>query len=299
MFKIRSQVGPINYLNSTYWHFRTIGMGTINFRKAALRLASEAATTGLFTTSLGMSERFLKEKSPNFWHMHDRILKPQLPGFGWWIWKPEFIKVCLEMIPEHHGLMYLDAGSWISQQSQDLATLNNFFELATRETVLGSNSQNFIEEEYCSKEMMDLLGLDQDKRKSNQFSAGFLIVINNKKGREFVANWSELLCKDEHKYLIHQSSVKNPDLVLRHHMYDQAVFSCLMKKNNVTSVPTGDRSSEGVIRAIRHRYAYAVNETNRFKIIFYNLLHFLSRIRLFFLRRFTTNDILIESHDFE
>ena len=297
MVEINSQLQRNIYPTSSSWHFRTIGMGTVNYRKAARRLAAEAAATGLFSSSLGMSESFLKEKSPNFWHKHHRILKPQISGFGFWIWKPEFIKVCLEMIPENHGLLYLDAGSWISQQSQDLATVSTFFELATRETVLGSNSQNFIEEEYCSTEMMDLIGLDNDKRKSNQFHAGFLIIINNKKGREFVANWSQLLCEDEHKYLLHRSSVENPDLVLRHHMYDQAVFSCLMKKNNVTSVPTGDRSSEGAIRAIRHRYAYGVNESNRFKITFFNLLHFLSRIRLYFLRKVTRNHLLIESHE--
>ena len=203
------------------------------------------------------------------------------------------------MIPENHGLLYLDAGSWISQQSQDLAMVSTFFELATRETLLGSNSQNYIEEEYCSTEMMDFLGLENDKRKSNQFQAGFLIIINNKKGREFVANWSELLCKDEHKYLLHRSSVETPNLVLRHHMYDQAVFSCLMKKNNATSVPMGDRSSENAIRAIRHRYAYGVNESNRFKIIFFNLLGFLSQTRLYLLRKFTRNHLLIESHESE
>jgi hypothetical protein len=298
MFEIDSQFQPSTYRNKNSWHFRTIGMGTINYRKAALRLAAEAASTGLFTSSLGMSERFLKEKSPSFWQKHHRILRPQVPGFGWWIWKPEFIKVCLEMIPEHHGLLYLDAGSWISQQPQDLATVSTFFELATTETLLGSNSQNFIEEEYCSTEMMDLLGLDDGKRKSNQFWAGFLIIINNKKGRDFVASWSELLCKDEHKYLLHRGSAETPDLVLRHHMYDQAVFSCLMKKNNVTSVPTGDRSNEGVIRAIRHRYAYTIHETNRLKIAYYNCLHFLSRIRLYFLRRFNRNHLLIESHKY-
>jgi hypothetical protein len=297
MFEINSQLKPGIFPNSNSWHFRTIGMGTVNYRKAALRLATEAASTGLFSSSLGASERFLMEKSPIFWHKHHRILKAQLPGFGWWIWKPEFIKACLAAIPENHGILYLDAGSWISQQTQDLTTLNTYLDLANKETLLGSNSQNFIEEEYCSTELMDLLGLNDDQRKSNQFLAGFLMIINNKKGREFVANWSELLCKDDHKYLLHQFSEENDNRVLIHHMYDQAVFSCLMKKNNVTAVPTGDRSTEGAIKSIRHRYAYAINETNKSKITFYNFLYFLSRTRLYFLRRFTSNNFLIESHE--
>jgi hypothetical protein len=299
MFEIDSTLRPSIYRDNSSWHFRTIGMGTMNYRKAALRLASEAASTGLFSSSLGMSERFLIENSSSFWHKHYSILKAQIPGFGWWIWKPEFIKVCLDMIPEDHGILYLDAGSWISQRSQDLIKLSTFLELATKENLLGSNSQEYIEEEYCSAELMDLLGLDYEKRKSNQFWAGFLIIINNKKGREFIANWSDLLCQDGHKYLLHQNSVDTPNIVLRHHMYDQAVFSCLMKTNNVTSVPTGDRSTDGVIRGIRHRYGYAVNETSRLTIIFYKSLQFFSRVRLYFLRRITRNHLLTGLYEHE
>lgn len=261
------------------WHFRTIGMGTINYRKAATRLAREVESTGLFESSLGSSEEFLRTRSKEFWKNHEEVLKARVPGFGWWIWKPEFVRLSLEDIPEGDGLFYLDSGSYVSTDEKGLVEVRNMLELAQKVSVVAAHGQSFVELNYSSSQLMDLLNLSDAHRNSPQHYAGFLLVLNDKKGKDLVQDWCRLACANQHEYLFPSShSVSDGSLI--HHMYDQAILSCLVKGNGVTSIEIGDKGKNGTVRVIRHRYAYGVNE-NRSSIIFlYRLIGFVSRVRL-------------------
>ena len=261
------------------WHFRTIGMGTINYRKAAKRLAQEVESTGLFISSIGSSEEFLINRSKEFWKNHEEVLKARVPGFGWWIWKPEFIARCLEEIPEGDGILYLDAGSYVANSQAALLEIQRMLILASKESVVAAHGQPFVESNYSSTELMDLLRLTPSQRKSPQHWAGFLLVSNNQKGRRFVDDWRHLACVNQHEYLIPSQRVPR-DSQLIHHMYDQAILSCLVKSNGETSIEIGDKQIDGAIRGIRHRYAYGSNEKRSFVILFYRLIGFASKTRL-------------------
>lgn len=261
------------------WHFRTIGMGTINYHKAASRLAREVESTGLFSSSIGHDEEFLKNHTTEFWQNHKDVLKARVPGFGWWIWKPEFIGQCLEEIPEGDGILYLDAGSHVAHSSAAVQEIQKMLILASEDSVVAAHGQTFVELNYSSSELMDLLGLTNSQRKAPQHWAGFLLVLNNKKGRKFVGDWRHLTCANHHEYLIpSRSSLQDHDLI--HHMYDQAILSCLVKSTKQTSIEIGDRQLDGAIRGIRHRYGYGIDENRSIVIFMYQLIAVASRIRL-------------------
>jgi len=261
------------------WHFRTIGMGTTNYRKAATRLAREVESTGLFETSFGSSEEFLKNISPEFWKNHEGVLKARVPGFGWWIWKPEFILRSLEGVPEGDGILYLDAGSYVANSASALQEIQRMLILAAKDSVVAAHGQPFLEFKYSSAELMNLLGLTPSQRRSSQHWAGFLLVLNNQKGRKFVEAWRYLACAKQHEYLI-PSRRAPQDSQLIHHMYDQAILSCLVKSEGVTSIEIGDKQIDGAVRGIRHRYAYGADEKRSFIIFFYRLIAFASKLRL-------------------
>lgn len=276
----------------TIWHFRTIGLGTINYRAASRRLAKEVSVTGLFQTSIGYDEKFIKRSSPVFWSNHQNILKARTHGFGWFIWKPEFIKLCLDQIPKGHGLMYCDAGNYVSSRKTDTDTLKSYFNLAFETNVVGSNSQNYLEENWSSKEVMDLFNLKEIDKKSNQFLGGFLLVINSKEGNLFVKTWSETTCLNKHEYLL-PSLVSPTKGVSANHRHDQSILSCMLKTQFKPSVDIGDKSTPGCVRAVRHRYGYSLNSGNYLKIVFFKLISYFSRVRLAIERRLVKNSLYL------
>jgi len=276
----------------TNWHFRTIGLGTVNYRAASKRLAKEAKSTGIFKTSIGYNEKILKDFSPKFWNDHKTILKARTPGFGWYVWKPEFIKICLANIPQGHGLMYCDAGNYISTKKSDLELLSTYFNLASEQNIVASNDQNFVEEQYSSADLMNLLLLDSKDRKSNQFMAGFLLITNTPEGINFANSWSTLACINDHNYLIPESNVsdiKGFDT----HRHDQAILSCLLKRNSKISVKIGDKINDGCIRAVRHRFGYRFKNPNFVSMVFYKTIAIISRFRLAVERRIFKNALYL------
>ena len=261
------------------WHFRTIGLGSINYKLAAKRLALEAYSTGLFETSYGLNENFIKNKNLKFWRDHENILKSRFPGFGWWIWKPEFVRLSLESIPSGDGLMYLDAGSYINRNKTSIKKIAQYLNFASVNELVGSNSQDFKEAEYCSKKVSDLLSLTSEDLASNQFYGGFLLIKKNLVTCSLVDRWCELACQNDHEYLIPK------DKQCIHHAYDQAILSALLKNHGAKSIEVGDKNNLGAIRMIRHRYAYSYDNRNFLKKYFYNLIAFFSQVRLFIERR--------------
>lgn len=267
---------------SNVWHFRTIGLGTINYRRASKRLAKEASSLGLFETSKGYDEKYIRKFSPDFWNAHKNMLRARNPGFGWWVWKPEFIRMCLERLPEDHGVMYSDAGNYIGTTPSDSQNISIYLNLASKHNVIGSNSQDFIEKDWSSPDLMNLLDLDASDRNSNQFLGGFLLVTNTPEGRNFVSKWSKLVCIENHRFLMPSlNSNDSPN----NSSHDQSILSCLLKKASKPSVYIGDKTKLGSIRAVRHRFGFPFHDANKSSVVIFKTIFFLSRIRLGLERR--------------
>lgn len=269
------------------WHFRTIGLGTVNYRGRARRLAKEARSTGLFKTAVGFDEKYLRRNSKVFWRNHRDILKSRTHGYGFYIWKPEFIKSALSKIPENHGLMWCDAGNLISREPADLEILSNYLNLASEANIVGSNSQDFLERDWSPLELMDYLNLTKSDRDSSQFFGGFLLITNTPEGRQFVKKWADLACQENHRFLFPQtssSSTKNPS-------YDQGILSCLLKSWSKPSVYIGDGKNLGCVRAVRHRFAYSFDSKNYIEKGFFNLIASLSKLRIAIEHRIFKNSL--------
>lgn len=264
------------------WHFRTIGLGSINYRFASKRLAKEVSNIGLFSTSIGYDEKFLKKFSPEFWSDHKNILKARNPGYGWWVWKPEFIRMCLERIPDGHGLMYSDAGNYIGTTQRDSENISAYLNFASEHNVVGSNSQDFVEKDWSSPDLMNLLNLNDSARNSNQFLGGFLLITNSLEGRDFISKWANLVCIENHRFLIPGPDSDNSSHQRSH---DQSVLSCLLKQASKPSVYVGDKSNLGSIRAVRHRYGFSFHNASKTSVVIFKTIYIFSRIRLALQRR--------------
>jgi len=265
---------------------------------ASSRLAQEAKLTGLFETSVAHRENILRKEAPTFWKEHRKVLKARVPGYGWWIWKSEYIRLALRNIPEGHGLMYCDAGNYISNQKEDIKLLISYLNLTSEKYIIGSSSQDFIEEQSSSRQLMDHLKLSLEDRLSNQFMAGFLLIMNNKEGIEFVNKWCDLTCESNHKYFFPETNNTNFKNVILP-SYDQSIFSCLLKSYSKPSINIGDKSNPGCVRAVRHRLGSKYINPSIISISFFKCILFLSKIRLAFERRVFINSLKIRPENHE
>lgn len=267
------------------WHFRTAGMGTHNYRSAARRLANEAADTGLFQTSKGLSEKQIRLLMPAFWTEHKQILKARVQGFGWYIWKPYFIHEMLNSIPEGDGLLYLDSGCTISNGKESIEKIADYLKIAEKYGVVGSNSDPYIEQNYTSEDLMTRYKLTPEQRTSNQYCAAILFVVNNLEGREFINEWRQMVCAESHRWVLPETySLPNHSQFI-HHMHDQAVLSCLLKYHQKPSIVTGTKVTFGAIRLSRHRYGYRLDNHSLITKTYFDYLGKMSKIYLAIQRR--------------
>jgi hypothetical protein len=267
------------------WHFRTVGMGTYNIRAAAHRIVNEAADTGLFQTSKGFSEKQIRLLMPTFWTEHKQILKARIPGFGWYIWKPYFIHEMLNSIPEGDGLLYLDSGCTISKSKESFDQIADFLKIAEKYGIVGSNSDAYTEQNYTSEDLMTRYKLTPEQRISNQYCAALLFVVNDFAGREFTNEWRQMVCSDNHKWVLPQSYSLPNNSQFIHHMYDQAILSCLLKYHQKPSVITGTKETLGAIRLSRHRYGYSLDNHSLITKMCFDFLGKISKIYLAVQRR--------------
>lgn len=267
------------------WHFRTIGMGSINYRLASRRLAIEATSTGLFQTSQGLTESEFAKLSPIFWQQHRNVLKPRVPGFGWWVWKPYFILETLLALPEGDGLLYLDAGSVIKQDAKSIAEIQKHMALTVLQGVTGSNSDSYEEQMYSSNDILNHFSLSNSQRLDSQYYGGLLYVINTQEGRHFVREWCRLVCEEEHRWLLPKEFVVPNHVDFHHHMHDQAILSCMMKAGSKIPVEVGNEGVEGPIRLARHRYGYSFFERRVLVRLPFEVINLLQRYFLALQRR--------------
>ncbi len=281
------------------WHFRTLGMGSLNYRATARRLAREASSTGLFKTSLGLNERDFRLADADFWRDHVNVLHARVPGFGWWVWKPYFILNSLLSIPEGDGLLYLDAGCVIKSDKESVRKIEEYMALTLIRSMLGSNSDFFPEEMYTSRDLLDYFKLTQEQRSESQYAAGIVFVINDSKGRAFIREWCQLVCIDDHKWLIplEENAPNHKDF--KHHMYDQPSFSCLMKTHCGFSVDIGNKDVDGAIRAARHRYGFRFQESRFYIKFFFQCFYLSSRVNLALQRRLFRESLAVRPSSHE
>lgn len=281
------------------WHFRTLGMGSVNYRSAARRLAQEASRTGLFETSVGFNERDFRIENSDFWKDHKSVMHSRVPGFGWWSWKPYFILNSLLSIPEGDGLLYLDAGSVIKSDEESVLKIREYMDLISASSIMGSNTDFFPEEKYTSRDLLDYLRLTNQQRSESQYCAAIAFIVNDSKGRAFVREWCYLVCVDDHKWLIPLETNVAIHKDFKHHMYDQSSFSCLMKTYFGLSVDTGNKDVDGAIRLARHRYGFGLQESRPHIKFFFQFLHLANRVNLAIQRRLFKGSLVRRpnSHD--
>jgi len=165
---------------------------------------------------------------PLFVKQHASILN-QKKGAGFWLWKPWIILKTLESIPENEILIYADTGLLFRNP------INSLIDLTHQQDII---LFEYDPEKYWGKpinvtkrEVFKALDCDTEQcHQGKHVWAGFLILKNTPKSRDFIKRWLELCCNeklltDDLDPLVQQHSD------FKKHYHDEAILNALYNKN--------------------------------------------------------------------
>jgi len=98
------------------WLVCTAGLGSEDFRGAALRVAQEAMSLPGVSASIVITEQNLREFTPETLAAYSRYLNQKHPGFGYYTWKSEIVQSGLRgVFGNYLGVIWIDAGCEINK----------------------------------------------------------------------------------------------------------------------------------------------------------------------------------------
>ena len=242
--------------------FITFGGPTQEYRNATKRVAESAKQFGIFTSSIGLNDDFLRGQS-DFWKKHGKFLETNRRGYGYWLWKPYIIKTFLDKLQDGDILVYADAGCVINLNG--LPRLNEYIEmLNTNEHGYGilSFQMNHQEVVWTKRGLLEYINSDldcsndlslvndhsqsnlehqfrtnmtyADMLSSGQCMATSMIIKKNPHSTMVINKWLQLA---EHYELINDDKMNQENHNFRDHRHDQSIYSLLVKKYGSIKIP--------------------------------------------------------------
>jgi len=173
-----------------------------------------------------LSEIGLDEKSKEFIFSNKR-------GFGYWLWKPYFVKFCLSQVPENSIICYADAGMEMSKNGTVI--FEQLIQMAYDHDGLFFDMP-FIEKNWTKKSVLDQF--PQVDRNSRQIQANFFILKKNERTIALLDDWIKYASADEFNNI--DDRVGTEALTFIEHRHDQSLLSCLVKNYGMKTIPQVD-----------------------------------------------------------
>lgn len=219
------------------WAFLTFGAGLPNWRGAANRLGAQARASGWFDTTAIVTDRDLRSRFPEFWLRHKRVLNLRTRGYGYWIWKPFLLRETLLTLGEtYDGVLYLDAGCELNVGNPRAASrFWDYQGIAKDFGLFAMHLPEHNELSWSRVATMDFLGLGDGQRRSPQNQGGIVMVTRDQLG--LLSDWLDACVAEEYAYVKDApiGEINSPSF--QAHRHDQAIFSGLVKKAGVTTIP--------------------------------------------------------------
>lgn len=165
-------------------------------------------------------------------------LRKEVPGFGYWIWKPQVVLQVLEDMKDGDCLLYVDAGCHLNPGG--INRLNEYFEIVQQSEfgILGFEMEfngHFMREEQWTKgTVFDYFEIPYGSEisKSAQIIGGIFLLQKRNNVVEFFQRWSSIMLSEPELLDDTASSWNYPEFIT--HRHDQSIFSMMSKLSGVT-----------------------------------------------------------------
>lgn len=179
---------------------------------------------------LGLSKEFIQ--------LSGNRLSGEMPGYGYWVWKPQVVLQALEQMQEGDCLLYMDAGCHINPGG--IKRLHEYFEIVQQSNfgILGFEMEfngHFMREEQWTKgSVFDHfeIPLNSEYAKSAQIVGGIFLVQKRANVVKFFEQWSSLMLSRPELVDDTLSSWNYPGFIK--HRHDQSIFSLMSKLCEIT-----------------------------------------------------------------
>jgi len=216
------------------------------------RLVSEAANLNFFDQIIAADESDL---DPTFRQKFSEQLKPNIRGYGYWVWKPQIILQELENMNEGDILQYADVGFTINPQG--IKRLGDYFDRAAKsksgvvafqgrrpEPPMfddGRELPTWPDREWTKGDLFDYFGARNNHLITDTptVQAGLLFVRKSPQAEEILREWLSVYYFDFH--LADDSPSVSPNFPgFREHRHDQSIFSIIAKLNDVDTYSSNE-----------------------------------------------------------
>jgi len=182
---------------------------------------------------------FLTEKTcltKQYW----RNLKPWLyrRGFGYWSWKPSIVKECLAKMDDGDILFWMDAGLYWNNTPSAHKRFSEYVSMLNGENDLLAFEQVTVEQEWTKGDVLDTLGIYDNKEicENYQYYGGIFMIKKSIRICQLFDKLESLYDISKELITDKRSSIPNKP-GFKEHRHDQSIFSCLVKQYPHADIP--------------------------------------------------------------
>ena len=179
-------------------------------------------------------------------------------GYGYWFWKPLFIKKIMQQVNLGDIIHYVDVGCHIQNKN---SKFNDYLNLIIDKNKWILSFQYFSERKkltnrisfpkreefkYTKSDLLDYFGFLDNKNITNspQFWAGSFFIVRRAESINFLDEWIDVFEKKLDLIDDSKSNIENLKGFIENR-HDQSVFSLLCKKYNIKSLSAYDECEWG------------------------------------------------------
>jgi hypothetical protein len=198
-------------------------------KKSSDRLLSQARKFGGFDSIRIFDETDLDEAFRE--EFRDK-LRPDVRGFGYWVWKPQIILQTLAAAEQDSIILYLDIGCHLNPGGKHrFGDYIERFQSSEKFVMAGDVSPSHLERTWTKGDLLDYFGVRHDESITNtsQIATTFSFFKKNNSSIDFLQNWLAVFRHDFALADDTPSKTENlPSFI--EHRHDQSIFSILSKQ---------------------------------------------------------------------
>jgi hypothetical protein len=158
--------------------FLTAGLGSKKYKLASRRLLGQAISFDHFKSYWHLDEDLLNLIHDGY---DQEFLAKHTKGYGYWAWKPIFIKYVFDLLSEGDCLIYMDGGCEIFSSSLSQNKYREYLNLAEIQGVLCFGTGH-IESDFTSHHIFDYFSINNKHvvLSTEQHSASIIIICKNR-----------------------------------------------------------------------------------------------------------------------
>ena len=215
--------------------------GSGPWRESMENLCDLAAKYELFDEVLRFCEEDL-EQDPEFWPRHEKFIKANPRGGGYWLWKSYLTQKVLNTLNENDILIYMDAGCYLWPAPQARQRLDEYLQIVkTHPAGFYGFATEYPNRGWTKMDVFKHFNkeADEEEQQKPQIMSGATIWRKCETTTKIATEWYQTMAANYSLIDDSPSTAPNhPDF--KENRHDQSILTMLVHKYNATYAPTDE-----------------------------------------------------------